>query len=182
MADSGFVNSYRAVHPDPVAKPGLTWTPGYPHPFVRPQETHDRIDYIYSIGAKAVASQVVGEVGGPDVEISVEPWPADHRALLTTFEVEPAPTPDLITVEPRVGEAGRSVRGAGGDAKAGKTGRYRFYPAGAAEAAVDHLGAGGSGGSSGGAVRHREAGARGVSRRRQRREWQAACRRHLLGD
>jgi endonuclease/exonuclease/phosphatase family metal-dependent hydrolase len=90
MADSGFVDSYRAVHADPVATPGLTWTPGYPHPFVRPQETHDRIDYIYSIGAKAVASDVVGEVGGPDVVVGIDPWPADHRALVTTFEVEPA--------------------------------------------------------------------------------------------
>ena len=107
MADSGFVDSYRAVHADPVAKPGLTWTPGYPHPFVRPQETHDRIDYIYAIGAKAIASQVVGEVGGPDVEISVNPWPADHRGLLTTFEVEPAPIPGPHHRRAAIGAAGR---------------------------------------------------------------------------
>ncbi len=102
MADNGFIDSYRAVHPDPVAKPGLTWTPGYPHPFVRPQETHDRIDYIYAIGAKAVKSQIVGEPNNPDVEIVVTPWPADHRALLTTFSVDAAPTPDLVAVEPRL--------------------------------------------------------------------------------
>jgi len=102
LADKGFIDSYRAVHPDPIAKPGFTWTPGYPYPFVRPQETHDRIDYIYSIGAKAVKSEIVGEPKNPDVDIVVMPWPADHRALLTTFEVDAAPTPDLVAVEPRL--------------------------------------------------------------------------------
>ena len=136
MADSGFVNSYRTVHADPVAKPGLTWTPGYPHPFVRPQETHDRIDYIYSIGAKAVASDVVGEDGGPDVAIGVDPWPADHRALVTTFEVEPAPTPDLITVEPRLVKPGEIFIVRVATQKQEKLGHFQVFPAGAAEDAT----------------------------------------------
>lgn len=136
MADSGFVDSYRQVHADPVAKPGLTWTPGYPHPFVRPQETHDRIDYIYAIGAKAVASDVVGETGGPDVAIGVDPWPADHRALVTTFEVEPAPTPDLITVEPRLVKPGEIFVIRVATRKREKLGHFAIYPAGAAEDAA----------------------------------------------
>lgn len=136
MAESGFVDSYRTVHPDAVAKPGLTWTPGYPHPFVRPTETHDRIDYIYSIGAKAVESKVVGEGGGPDVEISVDPWPADHRGLLTTFEVEPAPTPDLITVEPRLVKPGEVFILRVATQKQEKLGVFGIYPAGAAEDAA----------------------------------------------
>jgi endonuclease/exonuclease/phosphatase family metal-dependent hydrolase len=133
MADSGFVDSYRAVHADPVAKPGLTWTPGYPHPFVRPQETHDRIDYIYAIGAKAVASDVVGEVGGPDVAIGVDPWPADHRALVTTFEVEPAPTPDLITVEPRLVKPGEVFIVRVATQKQEKLGHFGIFAPGAEE-------------------------------------------------
>jgi endonuclease/exonuclease/phosphatase family metal-dependent hydrolase len=136
MADSGFVDSYRAVHADPVATPGLTWTPGYPHPFVRPQETHDRIDYIYSIGAKAVASDVVGEVGGPDVVVGIDPWPADHRALVTTFEVEPAPTPDLITVEPRLVKPGEIFIVRVATQKQEKLGHFQIFPAGAAEGAT----------------------------------------------
>lgn len=136
MADSGFVDSYRTVHADPVAKPGLTWTPGYPHPFVRPQETHDRIDYIYSIGAKAVASDIVGEVGGPDVAIGVDPWPADHRALMTTFEVEPAPTSDLITVEPRLVKPGEVFIVRVATQKQEKLGHFQIFPAGAAEDAT----------------------------------------------
>jgi hypothetical protein len=136
MADSGFVDSYRTVHADPVATPGLTWTPGYPHPFVRPQETHDRIDYIYSIGAKAVASDVVGEVGGPDVVVGIDPWPADHRALVTTFEVEPAPTPDLITVEPRLVKPGEVFIVRVATQKQEKLGHFQILPAGAAESAA----------------------------------------------
>ncbi len=136
MADSGFVDSYRTVHADPAAKPGLTWTPGYPHPFVRPQETHDRIDYIYSIGAKAVASDVVGEVGGPDVAIGLDPWPADHRALVTTFEVDPAPTPDLITVEPRLVKPGEIFIVRVATQKQEKLGHFQILPAGAAEDAT----------------------------------------------
>ncbi len=132
MAESGFADSYRTVHPDPVAKPGLTWTPGYPHPFVRPQETHDRIDYIYSIGAKAVESRIIGEVGGPDVDIGVDPWPADHRALVTTFEVEPAPTPDLITVEPRLVKPGEVFVIRVATQKQEKLGVLGVYAAGAA--------------------------------------------------
>lgn len=136
MADSGFVDAYRAVYPDPVANPGLTWTPGYPYPFVRPQETHDRIDRIYSIGAKAVASDLVGEVGGPDVAIGVDPWPADHRALVTTFEVEPAPTPDLITVEPRLVKPGDNFIVRVATQKQEKLGHFQIFPAGAAEDAT----------------------------------------------
>jgi endonuclease/exonuclease/phosphatase family metal-dependent hydrolase len=136
MADSGFVDSYRAVHADPVATPGLTWTPGYPHPFVRPQETHDRIDYIYSIGAKAVASDVVGEVGGPDVVVGIDPWPADHRALVTIFEVEPAPTPDLITVEPRLVKPGEIFIVRVATQKQEKLGHFQIFRAGAAEGAT----------------------------------------------
>ncbi len=53
-----------------------------------------------SANAKPTASTVVGEENGPDVGISVTPWPSDHRAVLTTFEVEPADAPAMITVEP----------------------------------------------------------------------------------
>ena len=136
MADSGFIDSYRAVHGDPVAKPGLTWTPGYPHPFVRAQETHDRIDYIYAIGADAVKSEIVGEPGNPEVDIAVDPWPADHRAVLTTFAVEPAPAPDLITVEPRLVKPGEMFVIRVATQKQEKLGHFGVYPAGAAEDAA----------------------------------------------
>ena len=66
LADAGFVDSYRAMHPDPVAVPGKTWTAGTPPPRVRPIETLDRIDMIWSSGpATAIASSVVGEAAAP---------------------------------------------------------------------------------------------------------------------
>ena len=182
MADKGFVDSYRAVHADPVAKPGLTWTPGYPHPFVRPQETHDRIDYIYAIGANAVASRIVGEGGGPDVDIAVDPWPADHRALVTTFEVEPAPTPDLITVEPRLVKPGEVFVIRVATQKQEKLGVFGVYPAGAAEdaAPITSLPCR-PGGPSGRALRHGAPGARRISGGGLGRQRQAPGQHALLG-
>ncbi len=45
LATAGFSNSYRQVHPDPVAEPGFTWTPGYPRER-KGVEVHDRIDWV----------------------------------------------------------------------------------------------------------------------------------------
>lgn len=100
IEDAGFADSFRAVHPDPVAVLGETWTPGYPAPFVRETETQDRIDFVFAANAKAIDSVLVGEAGNAAVAISVTPWPSDHRAVLSTFEVVPTKAPALIAVEP----------------------------------------------------------------------------------
>jgi endonuclease/exonuclease/phosphatase family metal-dependent hydrolase len=106
---AGFRDSYREAHPDPVARPGLTWTPGTPPPRIRPRETLDRIDWITATGpATTVASRLVGEPGGPDVDVGV-PWGSDHRAVASTFEVTPAEAPPLATAEPRVVRRGTPV-------------------------------------------------------------------------
>lgn len=110
FADAGLTDSYRAVRPDPVKDPGLTWTPGYPSPYVRAEETHDRIDMIWSANAKPVASVLAGESGNQDVAIAVDPWPSDHRAVVSTFDVTPMDAPALITVEPRPVMAGQDFR------------------------------------------------------------------------
>lgn len=103
---AGFADTYRAAHPDPVAVPGISWTPGRPWPVVPQGETHDRIDFIFAANATVVDSVVVGEAGGPDVGVSVTPWPSDHRAMLTTLDVVPIDAPALITTEPRPVRAG----------------------------------------------------------------------------
>jgi endonuclease/exonuclease/phosphatase family metal-dependent hydrolase len=118
---AGFRDSYREVHPDPVARPGITWTPGTPPPRVRRRETLDRSDWVTATGpASALASRLVGEPGGPDVDIGV-PWGSDHRAVASTFEVSPAPAPPLARAEPRVVRRGSTVTlrysGARGEAK-----------------------------------------------------------------
>lgn len=112
FADTGFADSYRSVHTDPATRPGATWTAGAPAPIQRPDEVFDRIDWVLSAHATALASEVVGEVGGPDVDLGISPWPSDHRAVVSTFEVVPQDAPALIAVEPArvVGSADFVIR------------------------------------------------------------------------
>lgn len=103
----GFRDTYRERHPDPVDSPAFTWTPGYPPPMVEPGEVHDRIDFVYGAGPSVTtASAVIGE-GGPYTDVAVEPWPSDHRAVASTFEVEPAEVPHGVSTD-----ADTYVRGA----------------------------------------------------------------------
>lgn len=109
LADAGLRDSYREAHPDPVAVPGLTWTAGQPNPVMPAGGTFDRIDFVYTAGrSRTLASQIVGEAGGPDVDIAVMPYPSDHRAVVSTFSVVPRAAPPLIAVEPRRVIAGSS--------------------------------------------------------------------------
>jgi endonuclease/exonuclease/phosphatase family metal-dependent hydrolase len=90
LADAGFRDSYRQIHPDPVAVPGFTWTPPGTLESV-PDEVNDRIDWVLSSGpAEALATALVGEAGGPDVDIERDPYPTDHRGVVSTFRIEPA--------------------------------------------------------------------------------------------
>ena len=89
LEEAGFRDTYREVFPDPVAHPGYTWSPGYPHPVLDENEVHDRIDFVYAAGpSTTLASQIVGEKG-PLTDIVVVPWPSDHRAVVSTFLVTP---------------------------------------------------------------------------------------------
>jgi hypothetical protein len=107
LTNAGFNDSFRVVHPNPVAKPGFTWTPGSPEG--EKVEVHDRIDWVLSIGATATASSVVGEGGNPNTDIAVDPWPSDHRGVVSTFEVEPRAMPVLVAVEERSLEQGETL-------------------------------------------------------------------------
>jgi endonuclease/exonuclease/phosphatase family metal-dependent hydrolase len=110
LADAGLRDSYREIHTDPTRKPGLTWTAGMPHPYVKPNETLDRIDFIYAAGpSQTLSSRILGEPGGPDVDISVSPYPSDHRGVVSTFRVNPAPAPSLIAVEPQQVTRGEDI-------------------------------------------------------------------------
>ena len=121
LEGAGFRDSYREAFPDPVARPGLTWTAGTPPPRIRDRETLDRIDWVTVQGpATTLASRLVGEPGGPDVDVGV-PWGSDHRAVASSFEVSPAAAPPLAHAEPRVVRRGSTVTiryiGARGKAK-----------------------------------------------------------------
>ena len=103
LADSGLRDSYREAHRDPVASPGYTWTPGAPHPLADHEKRRSRIDYVFTAGrSETLGSQVVGEADGPNTDISVMPWPSDHRAVVSTFRVVPKPAPPLIAASPRL--------------------------------------------------------------------------------
>lgn len=100
VATAGFRDSYREVHPDPIAVPGFTWTPGGLESVE--DEVHDRIDWVLAAGdAVAVDSSVLGEVGGPDVGIEIVDYPTDHRGVVTSFDVVAAVPPIFVAVGSR---------------------------------------------------------------------------------
>ena len=85
LIDGGFVDTYRAIYPDPVAKPAYTWTSRYDE--AAKDDHPDRIDFVLVMGpdVKVTGAAIVGE-DGPRSDIKVMPWPSDHRA--TVAEVE----------------------------------------------------------------------------------------------
>ena len=94
ILDAGFVDSYRMIYPDPTKRTGMTWTPGYPMPRMRPNEVVDRIDMIFVGGdVKVIDSQIVSEKDGQDVDIGVTPWPSDHRGVVSIVFLKPAVPP-----------------------------------------------------------------------------------------
>ncbi|MFN4159767.1 MAG: endonuclease/exonuclease/phosphatase family protein [Gemmobacter sp.] len=81
LAEAGFIDAYRAVHPDPVAKPAFTWTPTGDE--ADPDGHHGRIDLVLVRGAGVTVTEaaIVGE-DGPRSDIKMSPWPSDHRAVM----------------------------------------------------------------------------------------------------
>lgn len=82
LQECGFVDSFRAVHPDPLKNFGLTWSPGYPKGNIKADEVHDRIDFIYyknsdKVQFKAIESFTIDEAPAP------YKYPSDHRALVS---------------------------------------------------------------------------------------------------
>ena len=86
MIKAGFTDSYRTIHPDEVAKPGLTWSPV--HEPKHPDHHLMRIDYVYfkGKGVEVNDAKIVGE-DKEHADIVVSPYPSDHRAVVATFIV-----------------------------------------------------------------------------------------------
>jgi endonuclease/exonuclease/phosphatase family metal-dependent hydrolase len=102
MEDAGFTDTFRAAHPDPVARTGLSYSPGFPWPVRREGESLDRIDYVFAANTTVRGAEVWGEPGNPDVDRGFAPWPSDHRAVIADLTVTPAPAPAMLAVEPRL--------------------------------------------------------------------------------
>ncbi|WP_333816130.1 endonuclease/exonuclease/phosphatase family protein [Tabrizicola sp.] len=85
LVAEGFVDAYRAVWPDPVAKPAYTWTPTYDE--AAKDDHPDRIDFVLVRGedVRVKEAAIVGE-DGPRSDIVVTPWPSDHRAVVAEVE------------------------------------------------------------------------------------------------
>jgi endonuclease/exonuclease/phosphatase family metal-dependent hydrolase len=101
LADAGFGDSYRDAHPDPVADPGYTWSPGGPE--TRPHDFPDRIDWVLHAGpVTTVSSRLVGERGNPQVDLAfAKPYPTDHRGVVSQFRVQPSPVREIASPEHR---------------------------------------------------------------------------------
>ncbi len=110
LEELGFIDTYRKFHSDPVKKPGLTWTPGYPPPHTEETETHDRIDFIWAKGIEQVINaQLVGEENGPDVDYAVKPFASDHRGVIVTCTMVPAPIHNFVQAYPRISNVSDSL-------------------------------------------------------------------------
>jgi len=82
FTERGFIDGYRRAFPDPVAHPGLTWTPITKE--TDPKDRHDRIDFVFGKGLPVLAAQVVGEKAAR-ADVVVTPYPSDHRAVVVAF-------------------------------------------------------------------------------------------------
>jgi len=96
VRDAGYLDTWRAMHPDALANPGITWSWGYPQPTLWEGETQDRIDLLFARNAEVLDAQLVGGAGLPDVAIAVTPWPSDHQAVVARLLLEGAPAPTMI--------------------------------------------------------------------------------------
>ncbi len=80
MEKSGFIDSYRELHVDPLLDPGFTWTPRAATSSTK-YGLRDRIDYIYYKGGlKPIESKVI--------DYHPIMFPSDHAGVITVFEME----------------------------------------------------------------------------------------------
>jgi exodeoxyribonuclease-3 len=85
LEEAGFVDSFRHLFPDEMARPGYTWPTT-----AAAQETDksDRIDFIMyrGPGLSVRSMRIIG--GDPNyVDQVVDSYPSDHRALIATFDL-----------------------------------------------------------------------------------------------
>ena len=84
MTDSNLTDLYREFYPDPISKPGYTWTPNNSI-----SEVHDRIDFIYYDSQKTLIPESVIVIG-PDnhSDLKIDNYESDHRGVFSVFSLE----------------------------------------------------------------------------------------------
>ncbi len=109
MQGAGFTDTFRAVHPNPVQRPGITWSPMFRgnSPSFRGEnrkpEGLERIDRLYLKNpAVPRGGWTLSPVGGytlpiqwedESVPVSQRAWPSDHGAVVIDVQWS-RPTPD----------------------------------------------------------------------------------------
>lgn len=78
LAEKGFTDAYRTIHPDAAVSPGHTYCVHLPH-YDTSQEVDARLDYVMFHGNSVSATEAI--------VISDDPWPSDHRALLLRLQI-----------------------------------------------------------------------------------------------
>jgi GNAT superfamily N-acetyltransferase/endonuclease/exonuclease/phosphatase family metal-dependent hydrolase len=89
--NAGLSDSYFVAHPNnrkfpgrfAFSEPGITWTPMTNE---EPKGVFDRIDFVYFSAGDGVAVKSSTELDGRN---SINPWPSDHRAVLSIFVLSP---------------------------------------------------------------------------------------------
>jgi hypothetical protein len=75
----------------------------FPSPKTNSGETHDRIDFIWASGAKQIIdAKILGELHGPDVDLSVNPFPSDHRGVIVDCVLQSKPILNYIQTNNRI--------------------------------------------------------------------------------
>lgn len=92
LEELGFVDVFRQLHPDPLLKPGFTWSPTITAD--TRSDHRDRIDFIFArgVGIEIESAHIVGEPG-PWSDIVIDPFPSDHRAVIATITLQEDQTP-----------------------------------------------------------------------------------------
>ena len=94
--NAGLGDSYTELHPGnrkypglfAYNEPGITWTPKTAQ---EPNGVFDRIDFVHYSQGDGITPTASIEL---DERNSINPWPSDHRAVLTTFTLTPPPLSD----------------------------------------------------------------------------------------
>ena len=110
MRDAGFADTFRAVHPDPVQQPGITWSPMF-RMSGDTEQGFDRIDRIYLKNpAKPVGDWTLHPVAATvlpipweddSIEILQRQFPSDHGAVVVDLEwrqigITPVVAPPIV--------------------------------------------------------------------------------------
>ncbi len=77
LAEAGYKDTYRELHPDPVADPAITWPVTELDDYIA-----DRIDFIYLLGTK-LHPRFARKIDTHSVR-----FPSDHAAIIVDFHVQ----------------------------------------------------------------------------------------------